>query len=321
MPKKIDSDFQEALSKINIFFDAYSANLPPTTQTKYVLIKKDAVPFSKLLSIHNLIKNFENIVRLKISSNFLKLPFYADSILFKSNIRINKIEGNDISIKIHDNTQNENFQNELEARKYVDQLSGKKVTPSLIEWDNQNASWYIEEHLDFSISRYVPVERFVTDVMQEIYQQTLYYDFLPNDYLTRIEQKNIPVLSDALSLAKSGKYKGTYGYCHGDLSKSNFAMDREANLLISDWEHAGNQPIAFDLAKLFVKHKETRSHVLNVMDTLCEGSKDCLSSRHQLAIAIAKLVVPQERQRLGGLRRKQRRLSSLAQIAIKELME
>lgn len=98
-------------------------------------------------------------------------------------------------------------------------------------------------YLTFGVSCGSIESCFGSDVCERIEQAA---ELLPWDQHWQDRQKFLSVVG---RLADSGK-QFTLSFCHGDLSVGHVAVSDDGRIFLLDWEMAGVQPIAVDLAKI-----------------------------------------------------------------------
>eukprot|EP00891_Asterochloris_glomerata_P008041 jgi/Astpho2/8041/e_gw1.00120.154.1_t len=124
---------------------------------------------------------------------------------------------------------------------------------------------------------------------------------------------NIDKQIQELQHALTAKHPGWLGFCHNDLQYGNMLMDdSEINMHLIDYEYAGVNPVAYDIANhwceyaadyhtdtphvldysKFPDNEQQQGFVSNYIKALCAGSKDLKALQQQLhAAALAYVPV------------------------------
>ncbi len=116
---------------------------------------------------------------------------------------------------------------------------------------------------------------------------------LPWDQQWRDRQQFLSVVG---RLAGCGK-QVALSFCHGDLSVGHVAVSEDGRIFLLDWERAGVQPIAFDLAKIERTCRQNQIRLYDVCERLMRElsspveSRDLFSAAEQMFLASLRRIV------------------------------
>ncbi len=282
-------EISRVLSALESFYDKNPKYFSASNGQKvsYTLIRKNIFPNSRLLNLKNIFFNIENILRLKIYPNIFKLNFYCEEIIIKSNVRIQKIDNKNISVKLYMHTKNTNLENEIESRNIIKNfIPDSKIVPELIDHDSSGATWIIEEYIEMALFQFGKMRKLVSNILPQIYPATVYYKpFEVSDFAYLDRTKNETIIENNKKLREFGA-EHAYVYAHGDMAKSNVLKDVNGNIIISDWENAGYAPISIDTCRLYMNYSHLRSKIIGLLDTCTKQNSKCISSQTLLALGL-----------------------------------
>lgn len=315
-------DINRVVYELNSFIsnvsDIYSID---NTPVNYTLIRKNLFPTKNIISIETIVRNIENIVRFKFNLNAFSMDFYCEEIIVKSNIRIQKFNKNDISVKLYLHKKNNDLSGEIEARKILkEKLPEFKLAPDLINYDKEKAEWIVEEYVELAMFQHSKIQKLVKDVLPKLYDNTHYYDgFNKDDYPSLSNTMNVKV-RNIIKKIENENLSIPYAYCHGDMAKSNILKDTRGNVLISDWENSQFRPICTDLCGLYLHHKKVRAGILKLLDSYTMRQRNSISSQVQIALALEAFLNTIIEKSGGKLNRKQRSADQRGRAIIEELL-
>lgn len=305
-------------SYAKIISDLYT---PSEDKTSYTLIRKNVFPTKGLINYKNIFRNIENIIRLKINFNITELDFYCDSIIIKSNIRIQNLNKTNVSIKLYSHKKNRSLSGEVEARKILkEKVPDIKIAPELINYDETDAEWIVEEYVELALFQHSKIRKLVKDVLPKLYGNTRYQDRFGIAEFPSLQNTRNSKIRSLTETFTSEEYSLPYAYCHGDMTKSNILKDIRGNVLISDWENAGYRPILTDLSRLFLHHKDVRDEIISLLESYSGQDRKSVPSRLQIAIGLEAFLNTIGENVGSKLNRKQRATDRKGRALIEELL-
>ncbi len=294
---------------------------PSEEKTSYTLIRKNVFPTRNLLSYKNIIRNIENIIRLKIDFNVTELDFYCDSIIIKSNLRIQNLNRTNVSVKLYSHKKNRSLSGEVEARKILkEKVPGIRLAPELINYDEADAGWIVEEYVELALFQHSKIRKLVRDLLPKLYGNTCSQDRFAIEGFPFLQNTRNTKIKDLIETFTSKNYSLPHAYCHGDMTKSNILKDTKGNVLISDWENAGYRPILTDLSRLYLHHKDVRDEIISLLDSCSGQDRKSIPSRLQIAIGLEAFLNAIAENAGGKLSRKQRKTDMRGRVLIEELL-
>ena len=315
-------DIDSIISELNTFVSKISKiGEVDDVVVEYTIVRKNIFPTNKLFTIKNIIRNIENIVRLKIEINAFSLGFHCDEIIIKSNLRIQGFNKENISVKLYSHKKNTDLSAEIDARKILkEKVPDFKLAPELIDYDRAKAEWIIEEYIELALFQHSKIQKLVQDLLPKLYGNTCCYkQFRSQEFPHLLNTRNSRI-KQLVNEIESRNDLIPYAYCHGDMTKSNILKDTQGNVLISDWENSGYRPICTDISKLYLQHKNARTGIIELLDSFTNRHNRNLSSQLQIALGLEAFLNTVIANGNGKLNRKQRSFDRKGRVLIEELL-
>ncbi|MEM7461356.1 MAG: phosphotransferase [Pseudomonadota bacterium] len=201
-----------------------------------------------------------------------------------------------------------------------EKIPGIKLAPELINFDEADAEWIVEEYVELALFQHSKIRKLVRDVLPELYGNTCYQGRFGIEELPSLQSTKNGKISELIETFTRENYSLPYAYCHGDMTKSNILKDTQGNVLISDWENSGYRPVSTDLSRLYLHHKDVRDEIVSLLDSCSGQDRKSVPSRLQIAIALEAFLNKVAENTGNKLNKKQRATDHRGRALIEELL-
>jgi Phosphotransferase enzyme family len=311
----------DVLPPVEAFLNEYPVGTAARpVATHYSAAGKMMLPGFGLLRPKHLLAVVHSLLRGRLHINAFTLNRYCEAILLKNNIRINRPDGRDVSVKIRLPSKSaDSLANEIAIRhRLQEEFADLRLTPAILDHDRRNGNWIVEAFVNGSSPRsddfFTPVE----GKLREFYRRTLSFSPLKEEDAAYLQHSRNPIVLELIEQMRAGTAGNiAYALGHGDLVRSNIVREAGGTSYICDWEHARDMPVAFDLAKLYLRYPRYRRPILDLLETLSADSGS-MPARFQIGLGIEDFL-NYVLIRGKGLNRKQRRRESKGRRLVAEL--
>lgn len=234
----------------------------------------------------------------------VRLPFRADRILIKNNIRAFGLRSTNkkttAKVALSGPMRKGNLLREIRAHRFLRKINSGIRVPRLESYDRRSGHWLLEQQIEEkkTVPRELKAQSFLTGNASRFYGHTARLRSI-NDRLSAeaFERLRIALPRKAAAASLFG-LRWPVAFSHGDLSAGNMLWCRaEDAVYLVDWEKAGVRSVAADLRKLFAKFPVLREPILHLIRDLAPTTPRTAPPKVQMAVALAEEVALAHRQR------------------------
>ncbi len=302
MIKVREHDLQNVVSALAAF--EHSQNSSDNKFYRYLLCGHYLVPPGRALVG---VRDFGRFLKKqRWSESCVKLPFRADTIQIKNNIRIfgyGPAGDSTAKIAISGIFRKRSLFREIHVRRIMDDAIRPSFgIPQILSYDKVGARWLVERQILNTNNKKQVAEEFILQHALGFYSATT--------SIRKIVQRPIRGVAAAEFMSFFTKEKKTFekvselswpvALGHGDLSAGNMIRDTEGKLYLVDWETSGVMPVAYDLMHLYVRSPDLRETILEVIGNLGAQDTDVASPEMQMALALytASVILDRDKEQM-----------------------
>ncbi len=233
----------------------------------------------------------------------IRLPFAADVILLKTNMRVMglTLDGIRWSAKIMLNASEAeaSLVREIRARRVAREILRDTPllgVPDVHSWDRASRQWMIEQQIDGQQAALPMLQSFLAEHLSAFYGASVRSRPLGQGVKRRRLAAAISEIQNlGLPLFVDGDSRLAVAFVHGDLIPSNVVSSAD-KLWLVDWEYGGRGAVCFDLGGMCAMEPALVPAALQLMRGLTSAGE--LTAEVQLAIGLAEHLA----ERRAGMR-------------------
>lgn len=170
----------------------------------------------------------------------------------------------------------------------MNKLAVPSLIPQMMDYDKANSRWLVEETIKDAGNNEQKLGYFLATYSQPFYECTTRFRPVRVEITGRLMSwSNNSIKARLSQLACDGRTCWPVAFGHGDLSTGNMLLDSNGRFALCDFERASFRPVARDFTKLYIKHRNERSRILEVLGKLSGKGRTDIDANSQMAMCIA----------------------------------
>lgn len=283
----------DVVTRIGAFAKAYRKG---GGERRYVLFENTLVLEERLLADSALLMKTLNRHGRLIK---VDLPITAQAIVAGWNLRILGLGGDARrAAQIRMRGGKGQLFREITARRAFEKVIAddpEVAMPAIHAYDQRDGVWLVEDIVEGRHADLNDLASFLSVSVPRLYRKTARLRVVRRDVvqcraLIAELVQSVSALAPLAQIPDDAHW--LVGLCHGDLTLGNLIKSADGRFWLIDWEHAGVDPVAVDLAGAVIWQPPMREMALDLLRRL-DGHASALPAERQLALGM--IVVLQKR--------------------------